>query len=179
MDKQFETPLSSRSNSPHSESGFSTLFISSHEELNSSPHSFSYMHPSRSCSLGNGSLPIAGSWTGPASGPLDVHTRGWKIPSFFFPPSISFACLYRLFHLPENFETEKFPQNTRKTLSQEGLREEQKDDLTEKAARLDCSKTGGPTWTSPAPSSLPSNLNDQIPPLDTLGSNYPPPQSST
>ena len=42
-----------------------------------------------------------------------------------------------------------------------------------------CGKPGGPTGTSPAPSPLPSVLNDPIPPLDTLGSSTPLPQSST
>ncbi len=46
----------------------------------------------------------------------------------------------------------------------EFLKENDKDDLTEKAAWLDCSKTGGPNGTSPAPSSLPSSWNDEIPP---------------
>ncbi len=44
------------------------------------------------------------------------------------------------------------------------LNEEEKDDLAEKAARLDCSKTGNPTGTSPAPSHLSSSWNDPIPP---------------
>ncbi len=47
------------------------------------------------------------------------------------------------------------------------LEEDEKDDLTEKAARIDCSKPGGPTGTSPAPSQLSSNLNDQISPWTT------------
>ncbi len=42
MDKQFETPLLSRSNSPHSESSFTPLFLSQRGELISSPPSSSF-----------------------------------------------------------------------------------------------------------------------------------------
>ncbi len=82
MDKQFETPLSSRSNSPHSES-FTTLFISPRWELHS-------LTPFSSVASG---LPLSGplrlgmgAW--PISGPLP--TTGLENPTPFLPPCISF-----------------------------------------------------------------------------------------
>ncbi len=105
MDKQFKTPLSSRSNSYYSERGFTTLFLSTPEELNSSPLSSPPLSASRpgSLRLGSGALPIAGSWTGTATGPLDVLITGLENFSPFFPTSISFNCLYRIFQPPRQF----------------------------------------------------------------------------
>ncbi len=62
LDKQFETPPSSRSNSPQSESSFTTLFLSERGKLNSSPPSSPSLCPFRSGSLrlGNGALPTSG-----------------------------------------------------------------------------------------------------------------------
>ncbi len=104
IDKQFETLLSSRSNSPHSESGFTTLFLSTRGEPKSSHPSPLSVCLSRSGSLGNGSLPAAVSWIRPATGPLDVPATGLEnFPPFSFSPSISFVCLYRLFHPTPKF----------------------------------------------------------------------------
>jgi hypothetical protein len=89
MDKQFETPLSSRSNSPPSESSFTTLFLSPKGELHSPP-------PSSSSSFASG-LPLSGSlrlgmraW--PISGPLP--TTGLENPTpFSFSPPLHFIPL--------------------------------------------------------------------------------------
>ena len=98
MDKQFETPLSSRSNSPHSESSFTTLFLSPKGELHSPPSSSSFAS----------GLPLSGSlrlgmraW--PISGPLPTTGLENPTPFSFPPPCISFHCLYRLFRTPRKF----------------------------------------------------------------------------
>ncbi len=100
MDKQFETPLSSRSNSPYSESGFTTLILSTLEELNSSPP-LCVSRPG-SLRLGSGALPMAGSWTGPTSGPLDVPTTGLETFGPLWGADSS--------NPPENFKTKDSPQ---------------------------------------------------------------------
>jgi hypothetical protein len=107
MDKQFETPLSSRSNIPHSESGFTSLFLSSRGELNSSHPSSPSAFLSRSGPIGNGLLPTACDWIGPASGPRDVPATGLENPPLF----LSTLYLIRLplqtlpTPPPENLET--------------------------------------------------------------------------
>ena len=82
IDKQFETPLSSRSNSPHSESSFTTLFLSPKGELHSPPSSSS----SALCLFHSGSLPVSGSWMGPTSGPLTSPATGLENPLSFSHP---------------------------------------------------------------------------------------------
>ncbi len=114
MDKQFETPLSSRSNSPHSETSFTTLFPSLREELNSSPPSFPYLCLSRSGSLrlGNGALPAAGKWSGPTSGLLDFPTTGLETPPFFFSPPLSHSLASTDSSSPPKFLKQKFIRRT-------------------------------------------------------------------
>ncbi len=98
MDKQFETPLSSRSNSPHSESSFTNLFIYPGGSF-TLPLPYSSFS---SCPPLSGSL-LLGMRARPISGPL--HTTGLENPTpFSFPPCISFHCLYRLFRPPKIFK---------------------------------------------------------------------------
>ena len=144
MDPQFETPSSSRSNTPNSEEDFTTLFFSKKGGLNAFP-SFSPSSSSSSalCLLHSGSLPVSGSWMGPTSGPLASPTTGLENPPpcFVFPPPLSnsIASPVSLSSPPENLNRIEFVEdlNVHEKMGQTEERAEEQNDLTEATALLD------------------------------------------